>query len=266
LVTVAWPSRAHADLQSCLDAAEGGQKLRDGGAYRRARSQFISCAAEECPGEVRKSCVAWLAELDKLTPTVVFGAHAHGKEVTDVRVSVDGEVIASRIDGKPVSLDPGEHRFRFERAGETPVDASSVVLAGEKERLVEVRFGPEPAAVALPAPPPAATPGSPSQATYVLGALGLASLVTGAVLDISGYVFLQQCNGEGPACSGQHEHAEVDWRFVTGDLLLGAGALTCLAAWLLRTPAPPAAGYRSGALFGVAPSSKGATIGLTVGF
>jgi hypothetical protein len=241
-------------VAACLDAAEDGQKLRDGGAYRRARERFIACAADECPGEVRKGCVGWLGELDRLLPTVVFVVYAQGSEVADVRVAVDGEFVAERIDGKPVGLDPGPHQFRFEREGAAPVDVKAMIVAGEKERPVTARFGPEPSIAPPPAPPappsaspppheaagvngvrrsppPNARPGV-STTVYALGAVGLACVAAGAILDVSGYVFLQQCNGD-PTCSGRHERAEVQWRFVTGDVLLGAGVLSGVIAWVL---------------------------------
>ena len=237
-----WPATAAADVKACLSAAEAGQKLRDSGAYLDARENFIACAAEDCPGEVRKGCVGWLGELDKLIPTVVFGARLHGKEIADVRVSVDGKLVAERIDGKPVALDPGEHHVRFEHTGEPDVDETAVVMAGEKERPVTAQFGadlpplqpPVPAAVPVApiAAPPAPHAERPRGPAYALGALGLGALAAGAVLDISGYVFLQQCNRDS-SCSGAHERAEVAWRFVTGDVLLAVGALSGVAAWLL---------------------------------
>jgi hypothetical protein len=284
-VTVAvWSPAARADVKACLDAAGEGQKLRDSGAYRRARERFIACAAEECPGEVRKGCVGWLGELDKLMPTVVFGASAHGEEVSDVRVTVDGEVVAERIDGKPVVLDPGEHHIRFERAGKIGVDQTTVVLAGEKDRRLTARFGPEPPPPPTPSPAAAPTAAAPAVApgparshaaleppaesqpatAYALGALGLAALAAGAVLDISGYTFLQQCKSD-PSCTGSHERAEVAWRFVTGDILLGSGLLAGAAAWLLWShEARPSTHLR--ALVGFDPPALGATFRLTTAF
>jgi hypothetical protein len=271
-----WPSIAGADVKACLDAAEDGQKLRDSGAYRGARDRFIACAADECPGEVRKGCVGWLAELDTLIPTVVFGARAHGKEVSDVRVSVDGEAVAERIDGKPVVLDPGEHHFRFERTGEIAVDETAVVMAGEKQRLMTVRFGTEPQVVP---PPQAATSsgtdetkkltaargvGSARATALALGAVGLACLTAGAALDLSGYVFVQQCSGD-PTCTGNHERAEAKWRFVAGDILLGVGILSSAAAlWLW----PPGGHGKSHpvALIGVDPFAGRATLGWMAAF
>ena len=232
LSTLAAPARA--DVDACIRAADAGQKLRDTGSYLRARAQFIACAADECPGEIRKRCVGWLAELDKITPTVVFAARSHGNEVSDVRVSIDGVALAEGIDGKPVALDPGEHRFRFERLGNPPVTVTAVIVAGEKDRLITARFGQEPS----PSPNPGAgelAPDArhkPSAVEYALGAFGLASFATGIVLDTSGYVFLQQCAGDA-SCSGAHERAEVQWRFLTGDILLAVGVLSTAAAWLL---------------------------------
>jgi hypothetical protein len=258
-----------AGVKACLDATEDGQKLRDGGAYLRARERFIACAAEQCPGEVRKSCVGWLENLDKLVPTVVFAASAHGADVTDVRVTIDGSTVIERIDGKPVSLDPGEHRFHFERAGEAPVDQTVVLRAGERERAIGVRFGPEPppAPAVLPSAP-AATPVQPAGgggAFYALSAFGVASVLAGAVLDISGYVFLQQC-GSDSTCSREHEHAEVEWRFVAGDLLLAAGVASGVGAWLLRPRDTTGAAGAPRPVLGVDPSAHSARLGVIVAF
>jgi hypothetical protein len=253
-----------ADVKACLDATEQGQKLRDGGAYLRARQRFIVCAGEQCPGEVRKTCVTWLEDLDKLVPTVVFAATAQGHDVTDVRVSVDGNVVAERIDGKPVPLDPGEHRFRFERPGEPAVEQPLVLRAGEKERVVSARFGPEP----LPSPgaaTPSATAPAPERpalgrdAFYALGALAIASFAAGVALDTSGYVFVQQCNGDA-TCSGAHERAEVEWRFVTGDILLAAGVAAGVTAWLLRPIESPSSRAGATTQVGVDATSRGASL------
>jgi hypothetical protein len=269
-----WPATGFADVRACLDAAGEGQKLRDNGAYLEARGRFIACAAEECPGEVRKGCVGWLGELDKLIPTVVFGARARDRELSDVRVSVDGVLATERIDGKPVAVDPGEHHFRFERAGEPDIEQTAVLMAGEKERPITVRFGadePE----GPPALPPAQpiSPGEPRQAgekasssgssrttALALGALGLAAFTAGAALDLSGYVFVQQCGGD-PSCSGSHERAEVEWRFVAGDVLLGAGLISGVAAWLIW-PRAGRDGKNPVALLGVDPRSRYASVGL----
>ncbi len=266
LVTaVLWPMRSRAEggnVQACLDAAEEGQKLRDEASYLRAREQFIVCAGSECPGEVRKSCVGWLGQLDKLMPTVVFGAEAGGSEISSVRVVVDGKVALDRIDGKPFPIDPGAHHFRFERSGAEAVDQTTVVRAGEKERLISAHFGPEPSP---PTAPNLLSPASHNGVVYALGALGLVSLAVGAVLDLSGYAFLQTCNGDA-SCTGAHERAEVEWRFVTGDVLLGAGVLCGALAWLERPREARPASYAPRAFVGIGSPRRGTAVGVTLAF
>jgi len=282
----AWTGVARGDAQACIAAAEEGQKLRDTGSYRRSRERFIACAAEKCPGEIRKRCVAWLGEVETLMPSVVFTAHEGGQEVSDVQVSVDGEVVTEHIDGRPVFLDPGEHHFRFARASETPIDTTAVVLAGEKQRLIDIRFGPEPA----PAPESGASPSAtraapPAEATaptrspstraygYALGAAGLVGVVAGVVFDVWGYTILQQCNGD-PTCTRAHERAEVEWRFVTGDVLLGAGVLCGVAAWLVwprdapskAGPQAPSTAWRRPLRLGVVPRPGGAGMNIEAAF
>jgi hypothetical protein len=93
-----------------------------------------------------------------------------------------------------------------------------------------------------------------------LGALGLAAFTAGAALDLSGYVFVQQCGGD-PSCSGSHERAEVEWRFVAGDVLLGAGLISGVAAWLIW-PRAGRDGKNPVALLGVDPRSRYASVGL----
>jgi len=269
--TFLWSRAATAQVKRCLDAAEEGQTSRDGGAYLRARDDFVACAGSECPGEVRKRCVDWLEEVEKLMPTVVFAAQAAGREVADVRVVIDGDTALERLDGKPFPVDPGEHHFRFEREGERAVEEAVVVLAGEKGRLVSARFGPEPV-VPIPATPslaPSSQLPSHSAGAYVYAAaFGLAGLAAGAILDLSGFAFLQQCNRD-PSCSRGHEVAEVEWRFVSGDALIGAGAASGVVAWLLwrhaRAPANAALLVPAASL-GIGPSRAAARLALTLAF
>jgi hypothetical protein len=39
--------------------------------------------------------------------------------VSDVRVTVDGRELTTRLDGRPIPIDPGKHAFHFERGGAT---------------------------------------------------------------------------------------------------------------------------------------------------
>src|SRR4051812_253633 len=113
LVSVAGP--ALADVKVCVAASEKGQQARAAGKLREAHDQFVVCGADACPTLVRKDCVQWNGEISQSRPTVVFAARdKQGKDFFDVTVVMDGEVLVRKLDGKPVTIDPGKHVFRFE--------------------------------------------------------------------------------------------------------------------------------------------------------
>lgn len=137
------PFVARADeKQACLTASEKGQTLRSESKMREARTLFQVCARPACPKIVRVDCAKWAAELNQIAPTVVFGARdASGKDLVDVTVSMDGEVLVETLDGKSVVVDPGKHDFKFETNDGQSVTESVVVKEGEKARAIDVSFG-----------------------------------------------------------------------------------------------------------------------------
>src|SRR5690349_6560913 len=80
------------DRELCANAAEQAQSLRDEGKYRRARDQMLICARDVCPGPIKSDCGKWLEQVERDAPTVVFNAQDAGRDVTDVKVWVDGVV------------------------------------------------------------------------------------------------------------------------------------------------------------------------------
>ncbi len=138
-------ARAHAtDIAACLTASEKGQRARTAGKLREARGQFLVCGSDGCPAIVRRDCAQWQVELISLMPSVVFGAKdKRGRDLFDVIVTMDGEALLTKLDGKAVAVDPGPHTFKFEMPGQTPVVERALVKEGEKTRVVAVTFGPE---------------------------------------------------------------------------------------------------------------------------
>jgi hypothetical protein len=91
------------DVQACLTASEKGQRARASGKLREARESFLVCGNESCPAIVRRDCAQWTSELTTALPTVVFGAKDRGgRDLYDVNVSMDGETIVTKLDGKAV--------------------------------------------------------------------------------------------------------------------------------------------------------------------
>jgi hypothetical protein len=150
------------DKATCLDAVSKGQRLRDTHKLVEAREKFRVCARAECPTVVQTDCAGWLADVERTLPTVVLSAKAHGRDVVDVKVTVDDVPLASTLDGQAVPVNPGLRTFRFERAGGASATVQKLVKEGEKAQGVAVVLsGLEPASTALAAP----GPGSETYAT-----------------------------------------------------------------------------------------------------
>ncbi len=119
----------------CLDASEGSLTLGDVHKLRAERSLLLVCAAVGCPTDIRKECAARVAEVSDQIPTIIFAAKdASGGDLSAVKVTMDGELLAERLDGTALATDPGEHRFRFEMAGQPPLEKKLVMHEGEKDR------------------------------------------------------------------------------------------------------------------------------------
>jgi hypothetical protein len=110
---------------------------------------------------------------------------------------MDGVAIGDRLDGTPLPIDPGQHEFRFETAGQAPVDQSFVISEGQKDRRETITLGGGDSGalaspVQAPAPPPLTMPRAPVPAPtsstsgqriagVVVGAAGVVGLGLGAV-------------------------------------------------------------------------------------
>src|ERR1700733_10632931 len=141
VAAVAFAGNAFADdKQDCIAASEAGQDQKLRGSLRGAREQLLICARDVCPAIVRQDCTQWLTEIIAALPSVVVGARDwKGHDLVDVTVSVDGVVVASKLDGKPIAVDPGVHTFRYESAsGTEPVEEHMVIRQGERNRPLTV--------------------------------------------------------------------------------------------------------------------------------
>lgn len=253
LSTVTAPAFAE---DACLDAYDGSQRLRRQGKLLEAREQLLQCAQEQCPEAVAKECTRWLREVTESLPTVVFGVRdARGQDVGDARVTSQGKVLAPRMDGRAVALDPGQHSVRFELPDGRAIDKTIVVREGEKNRLIELSL-PAPAEPKKPAPapkptpppdqPPAAEAGIPTLA-IVLGAVGVVALGSFAYFAIDAKSDVDEMEDDcAPGCpQGQVDTAER--KALIADISLGVGiaALAGAGFVFLTRPDGSKSGYIS---------------------
>lgn len=152
VAAMAAPSVARAaSVDACVDAAEKSQSLRDDGQLVEAKEKLVTCSAAGCPAAVAKQCARWLQEVEQALPSIVVRVRDQaGKDVVDATISVDGTLRSSHADGRPIALDPGAHTIVVRREGAADAEEKLVVVAGEKNRVIQVESKP---ASAVPKPP-----------------------------------------------------------------------------------------------------------------
>jgi hypothetical protein len=100
-----------------------------------------------CPIDIRDECTRHIRQIDAATPSIVFaGVDVSGRDTTAVAVTMDGELLTRHLDGRAIEIDPGEHTFRIEAAGQPTIERKLSIQEGEKNRYVRFDFG------ALPSP------------------------------------------------------------------------------------------------------------------
>jgi hypothetical protein len=252
------------DKAACLDASSKGQSLRDAHKLVEARDQFRLCARQQCPGIVQQDCGGWLADVEKGVPSVVVTAKdGAGADLVDVRVSVDGQPFATKLDGQAVAINPGSHLLHFELADGTQLDRQVLVKEGEKNQGVAVVLSKKGGLTGTPTagspstvPPttgqPSAEPTSPSvaggsapagggsglrTAGWVLGGAGVVGLGVGTVFGIMaiGDKSSANCNANnqcegGPLSSAKSAAIGADIGLIAGGVLLATGASLVLLA------------------------------------
>jgi hypothetical protein len=270
------PSPSPDAAQACVKASEDGQSQRDEGKYRAARKSFLECSREACPAVVVKICSGWLRQMDDAVPSIVPGARdEQGRDLADVTVTLDGEPIASRLDGRPIDVDPGEHVVRFEREHGSPVEQKLIVRAGEKSRVVTVTLPSDAAGEATrpdvaqqaPEPEPLMSTRHVTAGALLLGAAGAAgtglyfllasnrdagnaaAMRSGLPADACAGVTSASCQSLGDTVHAQHTEATAATALFVGAGVLAAGSVV---SWLL-VPTSSAAPAQTTASFAPVP-------------
>jgi len=228
------------DLHECIDANADGQHLQKAGKLIAATARFAACAREACPVEVRANCAELLARVQDSTPTIVVDAcDRAGDDTTVVAMSIDGVGRASALDGRAMTMDPGEHVLRFELPGAPAIEQRIVVVEGQKNRIVTADFTGEGARHRChqPAPPlPAPTHRTVPPATWVLGAVAVAAVGAFAYFGISGLVALNNLDQCKPGCApSDYDDMALRYYLADGSLALAATSLaTAIVVYFAR--------------------------------
>jgi hypothetical protein len=240
LAAAALPARADDVKKECVDAATVGQTKRDEGKLLAARDQMLRCSREECT-VVKAFCARWLTEIEAQIPSVVVRVtDADGSDRTDAKATMDGRAV--RLDGKPLSLDPGEHTLVVE-APESPRKEQKVLLVDrEKSRLLNVQMPTKKKAQAMAEAHPSASPqgkgGIPS-GVWIVGGLGVAALGNGAFF---GYLAKKELNHLQDDCSPNCDNSRTKpgrTDALIADISFGVGAAAIIGAIIWAAASPP---------------------------
>ena len=132
----------------CTDAYEQSQiqmKPRTGdgeSTLLKARASLLTCTRSNCKDWMVADCSKWLSEVEARIPTVVFSArNTAGRDLTEIQVQKPtGEALATRIDGRAIELEPGQHVFVFIDENGTKVEKNALVREGEKAQSIVATF------------------------------------------------------------------------------------------------------------------------------
>lgn len=206
---------------------------------------FRACSQPSCPAIVRKDCAKWLSEVDETQPSIVIAAQdAAGADLSAVKVLVDDRQVATKADGSPIVVDPGEHTLRVEAPGHAPLTQRLVVRVSEKNRLVRVVFqdGAKAAPPAPVGPPRPSTEASAPASSSSSGSLVLPLVLTGVgvlALGSFGYFGLTSKSDLSklrtdcaPFCD-QSQLDDVKSRMLIADVSLGVGIVALGVAAVL---------------------------------
>ena len=210
-----------------------------------ARSDLLLCSRASCPAAIQADCVDWLEEVMRSLPSVVVTAHARGRDVANVKVSVDGKLVAESLSGAALEVDPGQHVFHFESAPWPPVERAILVSESVKGRAIDIEFAPPlPDIVAPRAPdvPHRAGRHAFDKLDHALGAGAAAGLVTAGVAGGWGlwsrHHLEESC---APFCRGDQKSAVHD-KLVVADVALGVAVVSLVVLYLHVTrPLDPGA-------------------------
>jgi hypothetical protein len=114
-----------------------------------------------------------VGEVDASLPSIVIdAAWTDGRDVTQMTVLLDGRPLAGAAAGRAVTVDPGEHTFRFEVIGAEPVETRNILREGEKNRILRVTFVPPTPRAESSAPPRSSSSPASSSTPNVLSPSG----------------------------------------------------------------------------------------------
>ena len=219
---VANPAAASGPARACIEAHAAGQTERDAGRLLSAQAQFVSCTAEACPPMIRRECVALGESASAMTPSVVLVAQdGEGRAIEGARATIDGVRAITQLDGRPLELDPGQHRFALVLPDGSSQTLTATLRSGEKYRRIVASFVP----VVPSAPPATSERTGRNPLAYVFGGVGVVALSAWGLYALDG----KNKQNELEHCAPHCQAGDVDAMrksYMIADVLLGVSLVS----------------------------------------
>jgi hypothetical protein len=127
---------------ACQAAYKKAQKAEQEGELVTAKRFLRICAKAKCGVFLEHQCTFNYARIESDMPTVVpVATDDSGKPVVDMMLKVDGYILAERLDGHAVPINPGMHEFTFETSKGVVARRRIMILQGQRNRRLAVSVG-----------------------------------------------------------------------------------------------------------------------------
>lgn len=226
-IALSAPARADdATTDACLKSHTDGQRAGLSGKLLDSKQAFLACAATSCPDLVNEKCASLLAELEKRIPSVVLDVRdSEDRDLSNVKVSVDGEVLSETLDGRSIPLDPGNHRFRFEAAGFRTLERTYLLREGEHSRRIDVKLMSTKATESRATPKTATSSKGLPWTFWALGGVGVVGLGAGSYFFFDGRSDVSALRDScAPSCA-ESDVDDARRKIRTADVFLGVGVV-----------------------------------------
>jgi hypothetical protein len=122
---------------ACTISYKSAQEREHAGHLREAKELWHSCIKPSCSAFIRQECGTKFTQLENDVPSIVpVVTDDSGTTRLDVQVRMDGELIASQLDGRAIAAEPGTHEFTFSTDKGVFASEKIVLMQGQRNRPV----------------------------------------------------------------------------------------------------------------------------------
>ena len=132
-------AKAKSQRKVCAATYKSALQLEQSARLRQAKELLLSCAKATCGATIKQRCLSRYQQLDADIPSVVpLVSDENGDPRTDVQVTIDNELLTSRLDGRALPVDPGVHEFSFTVDGAVLATQKIMIVQGQRNRPISI--------------------------------------------------------------------------------------------------------------------------------